>query len=331
VKENFTAKSKKSKKFLLIIITALIIPAIVQANDGVAQTQARPVSFSLDAETGMLWGAAGEYVYLGDALLSRLDWQENNVPFIGIRPAVKFGGFCFEAGLLSAIPAPSGSMEDRDWVGTTAMTNFSRHDAHLDYHFSLSAKAGYAFTLWRLNVEAGAGFAFSPRKWTARDGYLEYPPGSAKTSITGVVISYEQLVYMPFAALDIAFPLNIRLVNGLSVGGQFAVEISGLFYPFIWADTLDTHIIKKVEYADTMRGGLGGRVSIALHYTPASAQAIRYSAGLGFEGYSLSKGSTAQRSTGSGAYDFKTDAGSFSKTGSFTIDFFIGLRVLLGA
>jgi outer membrane protease len=70
-------------------------------------------NLSVNVETGggILFGETHEYVISESGkVTSRLDWQENRIPYIAVIPRFNFFNFFIAAKLLCAMPLDSGAM-----------------------------------------------------------------------------------------------------------------------------------------------------------------------------------------------------------------------------
>jgi outer membrane protease len=144
---------------------------------------------------------------------------------------------------------------------------------------------------WRLTPSVG--FAYRNRKWTAADGFLQYPASGLwtgdepKQDLYGPVISYEQAVWFPVVTLKAGYVLKER----------FLFSASGSLYPVMGGDTIDNHLLRSEQFYDAMREGFGWGVKIDVQYNVDSGKRIALKAAGGYEEVAL-KGNTAMRETG---------------------------------
>jgi outer membrane protease len=242
----------------VLLLCALAVP--VHAKDAVRG--------EWDVSGGLLLGIAHEYVMKDGTAISRLDWDENGVAFTGLNGKLSLGGFFLQAGLLSAIPPryPAGKMRDYDFLlaDSSKVSHYSSHDAYLDKHFQLDAATGYVFSLRNFEISHSVGYVFINRKWTAADGFLQYPKAGpwtgneTKEKLAGSLIAYEQVMHIPFFTVGIAYKTDLQ-----------RIELAGSLSPFIWCYTLDSHFISAAQYYDQMQGGIGGRFEAAYSFYPA--------------------------------------------------------------
>ena len=271
-------------------------------------------SFGFDFEThcGVLFSTGREFVLTdGKNTLSRLDWPAVT-PYISFTPRLHIYHFVLKPSIISAVPTlgASDKMEDFDFFVNDADTvsHYSQHDLYLDKYYNIAVRAGYQFTIKqiKLDITPMAGFFFFLHKWTAANGYVQYPAynqawtgAEEKQNVSGTVITYEQTAYAPFIALETRLTLS-----------NFKFVLSADFSPYIWAYSLDTHFARNLQFYDTMDGGRAGSVSLsALYYLPVRKTAdggisadnhLRLGFGLScaYEGLRSSIGATAFGSIG---------------------------------
>jgi outer membrane protease len=221
------------------------------------------LSLSIETGGGILFGETHEYVVDGSGkVISRLDWQENRIPYITAAPRFNCFNFFMAMDFLCAMPLDSAgnAIEDYDFLieGSDAVSLYSRHDAYLDKHYDIFGQAGYVFKLRQWELTLGAGFQYRARKWSAVDGYLQYPEDDGpwtgdepKKTVVGVSISYEQTIRMPQFLAGFKYNLN-----------DWSLGASAAFFPYVWADGLDTHFIRQTQFYDKMSGGIGGACTV---------------------------------------------------------------------
>jgi len=266
--------------------------------------KSRLVTGSIQTLTGVFFGSMTEYVYEKNESheLSRLNWQEHFVPYIGIKPQLNIGGFFINALLLSAIPVKSGiisgTVRDYDYeqLPDTELTNFSQHDALTEKHFELSPSLGWEFKIGKVfSFSPFAGFVYRNRKWNAANGYLQYPDDDEawnadipKEYLSGTIITYEESTWFPSAGLKLDF--NIK--------GIFYIALKGAYYPYLNVETTDTHVLTWTAYYDKMSGGWGASGAITLSYKPFLYRGLVFSLEAGYEGLFPPEGSTMTGNVG---------------------------------
>jgi outer membrane protease len=220
-------------------------------------------TFSVSPIFGVKYGHAEEIVYKGsksDKRLSELLWDMKPLFYWGaefdfsLRAPMRRWGFFVNAVLQTGLPGKTGIMEDRDWVGTEALTHFSSHDNYTDgaFFFDFSAGTSIPLVSW-LRIHVFAGLSYMDLKWTAREGYTQYAQSGniwnsslPKNPSYGPTIAYQQnwLIFSP----GIAFYADIY--NRFNIGLLFKVG------PVIFCDDLDDHFKRALQFSESMYGGL---------------------------------------------------------------------------
>lgn len=174
------------------------------------------LSFSFTSESGVFGGTTHEYVYEGDKCISRLDWKDRVIPVVSFSGQSALFGMFLRLDMSFAVPIQNGTMEDYDFlaVGSDKPSLYSRHDAYLDKYFASSVTLGYDLHISNWRITPSGGFAYRNRKWTAADGFLQYPASGLWTGaepeqkLYGPVISYEQAVWFPIITLQAGYVLK---------------------------------------------------------------------------------------------------------------------------
>jgi len=268
-------------------------------------------------------------VYNGEKQISRLEWEEKAVPSIHTELGFAWKRFFVCGTVKTAVPLKSGSMRNYDYLlpDSNELTNFSEHDAYLDRHNDYDIGIGYGFAVKNWLISPSIGFLYSNRKWTAMDGYLQYASEGAalqgdepKRTITGAVITYEQKISFLYAAVAVRYyPFN-RMVLGV----HFRL------FPYVWAESMDHHIIRSTEFFDSMPGGIGGSLGLLIGYKPTRLPNLELIAGFTFEKLFQTEGAAAQRYTGLNAVSsFKPSSTHSSAYDGELWNFFIGVRYAL--
>jgi outer membrane protease len=231
-----------------------------------------PAEISLATRTtaGVMYGMAKELVFDGSFTLSELDWALQPVYYTGVSLELKTAiGLAASLAVRSGISGLSGYITDSDWLnysvnGDTRKTNFSQHNCFTERAFLLDARVGWDFRIleW-LALEAFGKFSIMQFKWTARDGYVQYPPGwfsaspppppftpwsqdTATTLVSGTGIIYEQNYLIPALGLS----ARVRLSKQLDVAASFTLS------PFVSCNDLDNHEFTATDYTEKMSKGL---------------------------------------------------------------------------
>jgi plasminogen activator len=276
-----------------------------------------PLSISFEFQIGFVAGQTSEYVFENDKCISRLDWDENYSPYIKFDVQVLAWNYFISTAITSLIPDKSGSMQDYDFLnsGSTSPSHYSKHDAYLDKHIIVFAGTGYIFKIFNnLTLSPVVGIEYQNRKWTAQDGYLQYPVyGSVwtgaeqKQSVNGPVISYEQMFYYPHAGMEIIYMMN----------QMFDISCEGAYYPKIHVETIDNHFLRSVSFYDIMNNGFGYKVGIGLLFFPnRNVENLSYGLNFSYSYFSAMEGNTSSAAIGISDGTFNIDEGYSSGTKS---------------
>ncbi len=280
--------------------------------------------FSFGMISGIERGRIDEEVYENGKCISRLVWPREAVPFVGFAAGVRVGNFALSARVADSIPVKGGSIEDFDYLlpDSDVPSLYSRHDSYLDKDFRVRAKLGYAIGMGRrFWVTPAIGISYVDRKWTARDGYLQYPEISGvpwtgdedRRSVKGAVLSYEQSAMNCMVGLQPTVELNESLKTGFSL----------FWYPFVRGDSLDSHFLRALEFYDALREGngygLGGwilvkpfgprgnaglRLSCDYEYLTARGDTYSNVIGLSDDTFALTEGYSARNAGYSWTFSF---------------------------
>jgi len=247
-----------------LLVCALFAPACVSASD---------ITFTASTGGGVIYGTARELVfsvYNGQSYTqSELDWELQ--PLITTNATLTMNGPAgFEASLdvQLGIPWKTGAMSDSDWLnvsynGDDTKTNYSHHDSYTERAILADARIGWTFRLadW-VTVAPFLQFGFMDFKWSARDGYLQYPPNwfsgatkpypdastQPKIPVSGTVVIYEQTYYIFALGLDTRFTF-----------GSFGGSVSMAFSPLVFCNDVDNHLnpslTYQTDYFDTLSNG----------------------------------------------------------------------------
>jgi hypothetical protein len=250
---------KKRRAYAAVILLSFI--AFSAAADG-------NIRFTFSPASGVCTGKVEEYVFEGDKTISRLDWQQYAVPMIAASGSLSIYNAFFKATVLSALPIQCGIMEDYDFLNSdpAVISQYSHHDVYLDKRFDLSAETGYQFSISKFSITPGTGITYRNHKWSARDGYLQYPVGGAwtgneeKEQVSGNSISYEQADILPF----------ISLKAGYEITPVWEIMLTGSVYPYMIIYTLDSHYLRNKQFYDSMKGGFGFTAGGSIRYKSIS-------------------------------------------------------------
>jgi outer membrane protease len=213
----------------------------------------------------VLYGTAREFVYDGSFTLSELDWALQPVYFTGVALELETAvGLHASVEVRSGVPGLSGQMTDSDWLNynpptslDARKTNFSEHNCYTERAFLVDTRVGWVISLFEgLEVEPYGKISIMRFKWTARDGYVQYPPEPAppytpwtpdqpKQPVFGTGIVYEQNYLIP------AVGISARLM----FSGAFDAAASLVYAPYVFCDDLDNHEFAGTDYTEKMSKG----------------------------------------------------------------------------
>jgi outer membrane protease len=235
--------------------------------------------------TGIMYGTSRELVLDGSFAVSELDWAIQPVFYVeSVLELRALGGLAVSLSVRNGIPAQSGFITDSDWLNypmNTDKTNFSQHDCYTERAVLVDARAGWEFSLGDvLAIQPFGAFEFMSYKWTARDGYLQYPPGwfSAspppppypawsptweKIPVYGTGIVYQQTFLIPAAGLR----ATVRFLPRWEAALSFTAS------PVAFCFDLDNHVFRGADFYENMANGLllEPGLSVRLRLSPRAA------------------------------------------------------------
>ncbi|MEW6527841.1 MAG: omptin family outer membrane protease [Spirochaetota bacterium] len=222
-------KNISSHKKIILCITSFIF---------VVYSYCHADSLHLETVTGVGFsqGTIGEYVYDNHRLLSRLNWNIDYLWYYNFSVALWYNSFFAQIQVHSGINDKIGTIDDSDWVddnNPTVKTHYSKHDNYCERYASYNCNIGFKSEITdSFSLKPYIGFLYKSIKMSARDGYLEYPPGSPKVPVYGVGIIYEQRYYIPYIALS--SEINVTETIGILAGMSVSL--------FAFAEDIDNHV-----------------------------------------------------------------------------------------
>ena len=222
-------------------------------------------------------------VLVGTFPISELDWALQPVFFEESSLEVKaLGGLHGMVRVRVGIPSQSGLMTDSDWLnysydGNTDKTNFSQSNSFTDSAVFVDARLGWEFSVGSsFSVEPFLSLGYMSCHWSARDGYVQYPPGwfsatppsppypqystDPRYSLYGTSIVYEQTYLMAGAGVRAA----LRFGQKWEVTSIFTVS------PAVSCNSFDTHVLREIDISDNMSGGwmIEPEVDLGFSFSP---------------------------------------------------------------
>jgi outer membrane protease len=209
---------------------------------------------------GLSQGTIGEYVYYNNQTLSRLNWNINNLWYyhysIILQYEYLFAGIQVHGGINDII----GTIDDSDWDqnNPTIKTHYSKHDNYLEKYAVYNGTIGFESGINDIIIlKPFIGFLYKSIKMSARDGYLEYPPGSPKVPVYGVGIIYEQRYYIPYVACECKFNIH----------DNWAITAGVALSLFAQASDIDNHVKRDLDFYDDFGGLLYLKSDIGIQYS----------------------------------------------------------------
>jgi outer membrane protease len=294
-----TCKGELTLKYFLLF-TILLFSALPKAEAEEAQS---PFSFTVGMQMGMFYGGMDELVYQKGQSneTSRLEWEEHFVPYVDLRTQFNFWNFFACVSLITSIPVKSGSMRDFDYTlpDKTTVSHYSEHDAMFDKHLEIYPEIGGGVDVGNWYFGGSVGFLYRTRKWSAVNGFTQYPPAGQpwsaslpKTEQVGTIITYEESLWAPVLNLYVDYAIN----------DQFSLGFLGSWYPYLNISTIDTHILRQTRFEDEMKGGNGVLAEITLMYLPKTSDIVAFMFGVGYEGMFPNRGTSAKGGLGSSTW-----------------------------
>ena len=257
-----------------------------------------PFTITTGARFGAFYGVANEYVY--NQLLSpnyknsQLVWPLAPMFFSGA--ALSFDsafGLFATLDVRQGFAGVAGTMTDSDFLnGDGVRTHYSQSSSYAERANLLDVRAGWDF-LRDSGLKVGAFLAFSymDLKWSARDGYYQYPtsgqpysgsgptyvpgnlnpwsPSETQTPIYGTGIIYETA----YAGGSVGVRAGYAFSSILSIDGSFA------FTPLLSAATEDNHVARQLDFYSTLNGGFMIEPRVAVTWTFLAAASLRLEVG----------------------------------------------------
>jgi len=240
---------------------------------------AQQVSLSVSTTAGVFIGGATEVVLSQGYKVSELDWPLLPVVTSGatldLRTAIGFRGVL---AVQKGFPMYDGTMTDSDFLnGDGVKTHFSQANGFSEGMTVMDVRLGWSFGLEmpqnrKAELFPFLSFQYLQLKWSAHDGYLQYPPetnapftpwtaSEPKVPVYGTGIIYEQDYYIPAVGVSGTLPLS-RTVS---------VSLAFTFSPYLWCNDIDDHVFRLIDFYTNMSGGflLEPQATVTFQITPA--------------------------------------------------------------
>ncbi|MDR2734199.1 MAG: omptin family outer membrane protease [Spirochaetota bacterium] len=205
---------------------------------------------SLQFGGSFAYGQVKEYVFSGNYLLSRLDWDAHNLFGARFGGAYKFESCIISAAFLLGIPGGCGILKDYDWAETDAAGNYLYNGvpSHYSEHRNIlknSFRFDCDFLLpWvngrRWRFDWIYGLTWQHYSFAGKDGFYQYPPTSAPITIEGPVATYTTDAILPVMGLAYSRDMN----NGFAFTSMVKLGIAGFQRGY------DEHHLRKLDFID---------------------------------------------------------------------------------
>ena len=260
--------------------------------------------FSIEPFYGIRSGTLYEYAYSvlsdgSDYKLSQLEWHFRPAHLMGGTITSDFGALEFSATVLGLNHITNGVLYDWDYENYDGKaTKFSEHRAEITG--SVEASGNVAFRLEfdeNFSVAPFASINYNRMNWDAFDGYTQYAQGKdywnkdlPKNMIDppSKVITYQNTMWYPSAGIQ----MRTSFYNFISLQAGFSAA------PYIFANAVDYHWLRDIEFTDTLRKGYGffGEVKVDVSFLRYHTISI-FASGQTIQGV---KGKTEVRQIGAG-------------------------------
>jgi len=260
----------------------LLLRALPAAADGTL-----PFSISAGARFGAFYGVANEYVYdpaiSAGYKISQLVWPLEPMIYSGAALSVDTAvGVFITLDVRQGFAGVAGTMTDSDFLnGDGVRTNYSQSDSYAERANLLDLRAGWDFyRTGSLSIGAFGAFSYMDLKWSARDGYYQYPPqanppytpwssSETKVPLYGTGIVYETA----YGGGSIGLRVRWAFADAFSLDGSFA------FTPILDCSTEDNHLLRQLDFYSSLSGGFMIEPRIAVTWTFLSRASLRLEVG----------------------------------------------------
>jgi outer membrane protease len=258
------------KKRLLI---SLVCMALALLPGPVFGQSAQAFTLSTTTSSGVLYGESFDYVYNQNVSTnyknSELDWPFQPVFYTGEHLSLTTGiGVFATLDVKEGLPGNGGTMTDSDFLnGNGVRTHYSQSESYMERAVLADLAIGYDLPIGAFTFGASVSFSYMDFKWSARDGYYQYPtsgydyyfnssgfvPGTdtpwsaseTKTPLYGTGILNEQTYLIGSAGLQASW----RILDSLSLSASFS------YAPLAYCFTADNHELRLINFYSTLSNG----------------------------------------------------------------------------
>ncbi len=207
-----------------------------------------------------------EYVIIreNEKVLSRLDWKNVIIPTVTSQLSFSNQSWKAFSALSTSIPLKSGFIEDFDYLLPNDEPNlYSKHDIYVDKFYAVKFGISKVFPTkyFGFSISPGVTFEYSNCKLSGQDGFLQYPEygywtgAEEKKEVSATVLMYEYSFLKPQLNLDISY-----------LSGNNGVIFAFSYFPHNIISTLDSHLIRQIQFFDKNEGGHGFEVMMNVIY-----------------------------------------------------------------
>jgi outer membrane protease len=272
---HFARLIRRKINLLLLGIVPSLTSAPCHAGDAapapsvVAGEQRSPIQSSISLQGGVLSGTAREYVFSGGNKTSQLDWGMSPVVLAGLAIGAKFFetlflNLAYRTGLNESV----GSVTDSDFTSFGIPSLFSEQDSILERARFFDINAGYTYRISnRLSIAGMLGYHRLNFKMTARDGYVEYPPGSMKKPFYGTGIAVEQTYDIPYFGIEATYEIH----------DEIYAQLLPKYSPLVHCQERDYHFRRQLDVFSSMSSGQYVSLTAALGWRITNATSVMVS------------------------------------------------------
>jgi outer membrane protease len=222
-------------------------------------------SFSMQIESGVLYGTAYEILYENSHsadYLSELQWNIKPLWFVGAffeyapKDPLANNALFFNADIKIGIPSKAGVMEDRDWMDRSkpnVLTHFSSHDNKTTEAFIMNNATGFSIPLMGdFLAKVSLDFMLMHYQFEAWDGYTQYGtnttrppynpwnPNFKKVDFNGLGLDYYQLWIILKPTFGIEWYRD-----------KFVFKSAFSFNTDVFCYTVDNHLVRDPPFTLT--------------------------------------------------------------------------------
>lgn len=269
------------KAFITIIISLISITSLF-ALSPFSASSGIPLSFTFDLDLGLLNGSVSEYVFYEecentDHMVSRLDWDVQNIPYFELSAKVDGWKYLFiGAEGKIAIPKSSGNMQDYDWLNSIGgekgmfpswknespfeLTNYSKHNNKLlDYYtFNFAVGGNILIPSTTIKITPFLSYDYWFISFDGYDGYKDYKSENhVIKTYSGSVISYKQ----EYQSFMLGTTVSGTFFNRLYLDGTLMLSPM-----MVYNVSIDNHKARNDYFIDVINNAFEVKAEIQAKY-----------------------------------------------------------------